>query len=194
MKVKVGLFNWFLLLGLLSLTACSLFSSDAQQVRQTTEKFWQALLSNNMETAKELSTLDSAVYLHLMSTKSLSAQRFEMGELQIQENTAEVATVLYGGEKGDMAIPLRTVLVRSENGWLVDVQKTLGSMVSGAMGAVVNQLKKFMDDGLDNLDKSLTDNVNKLNDSLQQGVEQLQKDLTTPTPNPSPSPQTQSTP
>ncbi|MGB5599870.1 MAG: hypothetical protein WBM66_14205, partial [Thiothrix litoralis] len=103
--------------------------------------------------------------------------------------SAEVATVLYGGEKGDMIIPVRTVLVRNKDVWQVDVQKTMGSMVSGAMGAVVDQLNIFMENGLKDLDSSLAKSVDELNKSLKQGVDQLKKELTAPLDTP-PAPST----
>ena len=173
-----GVSLWVVLWSVL-LSGC-IFSSESQQVRETTEKFWQSVLAKDMETTKTLVTWESAQFLGFLSDNSVSAQRFETGEIKVQENIAEVATVLYGGEKGDMVIPVRTVLVRHQEVWLVDVQKTMGSMVSGAMGAVVEQLNNFMQNGLKDLDRALSDNVNQLNQNLKQGMDQLQKDLTAP--------------
>ena len=174
-----GVSLWVVLWSVL-LSGC-IFSSESQQVRETTEKFWQSVLAKDMETTKTLVTWESAQFLGFLSgDNSVSAQRFETGEIKVQENIAEVATVLYGGEKGDMIIPVRTVLVRHQEVWLVDVQKTMGSMVSGAMGAVVEQLNTFMQNGLQDLDRALSDNVNQLNQNLKQGMDQLQKDLTAP--------------
>jgi hypothetical protein len=176
-SVSLGIYA--VLLGIL-LSGC-IFSSESQKVRGTTEQFWQSVLANDMETTKQLVTWESAQYLQFLSNKGITAQRFELGEIKIQENIAEVATVLYGGEKGDMPIPVRTMLVRSKDDeWQVDVQKTMGSMVSGAMGAVVDQLNTFMHNGLQDLDRTLSDSVNQLNESLKKGVEQLQRDLVVP--------------
>lgn len=175
-------FYTVLLLGLLALALSGcIFSSESQQARDITEKFWKAVLQEDMETAKQLATWESAQYLQFLSSKSVAAQRFETGEVRVEGTTAEVATVLYGGQKADMQIPLRTVLVRNQdNHWQVDIQKTLGSMVSGAMGAVADQLNQFMTKGLQELDKALADSVKELNQNLQQGVDQLKKELTEP--------------
>lgn len=178
-KRQVWLRLLIALLLLNSLAGC-MFSSESQQAKEVTERFWQAMIAGDFNKAKNLSTWDSAQYLQYLSSKSVAAKRFEIGEIRVEATTAEVATILYSGDKGDMPIPLRTVLVRDQNGWLVDVQKTMGSMVSGAMGAVVDQLNNFMENSLKGLDKSLSDNVNKLNETLRKGVEQLQKDLTPP--------------
>ncbi|HPY39994.1 MAG TPA: hypothetical protein PLM98_05715, partial [Thiolinea sp.] len=117
----------YLLLGwlcLFSLSACN--SSTEQDARQVANAFWEAILQDDMEKAKNLATWDSTQYLALLHSKKMSAKRFETGELKIENGLAEVATVLYGGEQGDMQIPLRTVLTLHDNKWLVDVQKTLG--------------------------------------------------------------------
>lgn len=181
-------FYTVLLLGVLAwmLSAC-IFSSEAQQARDTAETFWKAVLQEDMETAKQLATWESAQYLQFLSSKSVAAQRFETGEVRVEGATAEVATVLYSGQKADMQIPLRTVLVRNQdNHWQVDIQKTLGSMVSGALGAVADQLNQFMNKGLQELDKALADKVQQLNQNLQQGVDQLKKELTEPLMPPAP--------
>lgn len=182
---------WVLVLGWF-LSGC-IFSSESQQVRETTEKFWQAVLAKDMNATKDLVTWESASYLVFLSDNKLSAQRFETGEVKIQENMAEVATLLYGGEKGDMPIPVRTVLVRNQEKWQIDVQKTMGSMVSGAMGAVVEQLNTFMQNGLQDLDRALSESINQLNQTLKEGVDQLQKELTKP-PATAPTPPTTSSP
>lgn len=163
----------------LLLSGC-IFSSEQQQAGETVNLFWSSVLAGDMETTKDLVTWDSAQYLQFLKSKGISAQRFETGEVKVQDNYAEVATVLYGGEKGDMVIPVRTVLVRNKEKWLVDVQKTMGSMVSGAMGAVVEQLNDFMQNGLQELDKTLSDSVSQLNETLKKGVDKLQKDLIPP--------------
>lgn len=179
MKTKRWLLGVYLLVVSVCLSGC-IFSSESQQAREVTNTFWQAVLSGDMETAKNLTTWESAQYLQFLSSKSLAAKRFETGEIKIDGTAAEVATLLYGGEKGDMEIPVRTILIRSKDAWQVDVQKTLGSMVSGAMDAVVDQLNIFMENGLKDLDRTLADSVNELNQSLKQGVDQLKKDLATP--------------
>lgn len=158
------------------LSAC-LFSSDSQQAREAADDFWGAVLADDMETAKQLVTWESVQYLHYLQNDRVSAQRFETGEMKIDETIAEIATVLYGGERGDMEIPLRTVLIKHEDEWLVDVQKTMGSMVSGAMGAVVDQLNSFMQDGLKGLDEALSDSIDQFGKTLNDGMRDLEKEL-----------------
>jgi hypothetical protein len=131
----------------------------------------------DMEKAKQLSTWDSAKYLKFIESDKLKAQRFETGEVKVLDQSAEVATILYGGNNGEVQIPVRTILIRVDNSWRVDVQKTMGSMVSGAMGAVVDELNTFMHESLKGVDQALSKGIGELGKSLEQGLKQLQQDL-----------------
>lgn len=182
---KIYFLGFYLLIASVLLSGC-IFSSESQQAREVADKFWQAVLAEDMDTAKNLTTWESAQYLQFLTSKSVAAKRFETGEIKVEGTIAEVATVLHSGEKGDMTIPLRTVLIRNKDVWQVDVQKTMGSMVSGAMGAVADQLNTFMENGLQDLDKALSDSVQELNKSLKQGVDQLKQELTVPPATPRP--------
>lgn len=167
-----------LLMICLLLSGC--MSSDEQQARTTANAFWQAILAEDMETAKQQVTWESVQYLKFLNSQQIDARRFETGELLITDGVAEVATVLHGGEKGEMKVPVRTVLIRYETGWLVDVQKTMGSMVSGTMGSIVEQLNDFMQDGLKDLDDTLSNRLDELGKSLEKGLNGLQKELNKP--------------
>ncbi len=175
LKVGTPLLYWAALWLLhTSLSAC--VPSDEAMVREATHKFWQSILVGDLEAAKRQSTWDSTQYLKLLADQPLNAQRFEVGELLIKDGVAEVATLLY--REGSAAeVPVRTVLVRYEQGWLVDVQKTLGSMVSGTMQSIVGQLNSFMQDGLNNLDDALSQHLDELGKSLQQGLDELQQEF-----------------
>jgi len=173
MKLKQSLLLSFIVM---VLTGC-IFSSESQNAVSVSNEFWQAVQDKNMEKAKELSTWNSVNYLKFIENGKLQAQRFETGEVKILDQSAEVATILYGGNTGDVKIPVRTILVRVENDWRVDVQKTMGSMVSGAMGAVVHELNTFMHESLKGVDQALSKGIGELGKSLDQGLKQLQKDL-----------------
>lgn len=183
MQQRTKLFS-ILLLGLClgCLAACN--PSKNQDAREVANAFWTAVLKEDMEQVKTLVTWESTQYLSLLQSKKLSIRRFETGEMKIENGLAEVATVLYSGEKGDVPIPLRTILSLKDNKWLVEVQKTLGTMVSGAMGAVVDQLNSFMQEGLKGLDSQLSESLDKLGKSLEKNLEDLQKGLKIPPPQP----------
>ena len=171
---------WVLLLSLLVNTSGCIFSSESQQVRSVTDAFWQAVLQGDSTKANSLATANSTTFLQVLGNKRIVVQRFESGEIQITDNHAEVATVLYSGEKGDVLIPLRTSLILGAQGWQVDVQKTFGSLVTGAMGAVVEQLNTFMHTDIKAVDGHLSADVTQLKDHLKRELEQLQQHLKAP--------------
>jgi hypothetical protein len=162
----------------LSLTAC-IFSSESQQVREVTENFWQAILDNQPQTAEAYITNSSKPFLPLLNNQKIAAKRFESGEIQIKESVAEVAIVLYRGDKADMPIPLRTLLLKTEQGWQIDVQKTMGSMVNGAMDVVVKQLDELMAKGLTDSDANMRQQLKQLQGELQTNFNNLQHDMKT---------------
>lgn len=164
------------LLSAIFLNAC-IFSSDSQNARSVSEDFWQAVLDDDMEKAKMLVTWETADYLKYMSSSRVAAQRFETGEVRITDNMAEVATILYTGNDGLMQVPARTVLIKVDNSWRVDVQRTMGSMVSGTMGAMVDEINEFMKQTIQGVDKALSEEIDKWGKSLDEGMKQLQKDL-----------------
>ncbi|PID49506.1 MAG: hypothetical protein CR991_05595 [Proteobacteria bacterium] len=157
---------------LYGLSACSVFSEE-QQAREVAQQFWAALVQGDMETAKKYATWDSVRFLPYLQTKQVEVRSAELGEWQVEGNVAQLTTILRGGEHDDLVIPAKTILIRQQDGWLVDVQQTLTSMVSGTMGAVVDQLNGFMQQGLEELDKALSDSVEQLNESLQNGLNSL---------------------
>ena len=170
------------LLVMLTWLLAGCFSAESQDANQTAKRFWSAVVSDDMETAKNLTTYESVQYLTYLKSAQINPRRFELGELVIQDYNAELATVLYGGELGTLQIPVRTVLVRTESVWRVDVKKTLGSLISGTMGAVVNELNGLVQEGLKGLDDTMNQTLNDLTQSLNEGMDKLQQDLRVPPP------------
>ena len=162
----------------LALSAC-IFSSESQQVREVTENFWQAILDNQPQNAEAYITSSSKAFLPLLNNQKIAAKRFESGEIQIKDSVAEVAIVLYRGDKADMAIPLRTLLLKTDSGWQIDVQKTMGSMVNGTIGVVVQQLDDLMAKGQSDTDANMRQQLKQLQGNLQNNLKNFQNDIQT---------------
>lgn len=160
----------------LAVSGC-IFSSESQQVREVTENFWQAILDNQPQNAEAYITSSSKPFLPLLNNQKIAAKRFESGEIKITDSVAEVATVLYRGDKADMPIPLRTLLLKTDQGWQIDVQKTMGSMVNGTMGVVVQQLDALMVKGQSDTDANMRQQLKQLQNDLQNNLENLQHDI-----------------
>lgn len=163
---------------LFSLAGC--IQSDTP--KSVSEQFWEAVKIRDMESAKQLATWDTVDYLKYLKAEKLHPERFELGEVMQGETRAEVATTLYTQKQGKSGIkvPGVTVLVRTEQGWRVDVKRTLNSIVKHTIDNVFNQLNGFMQEGLKELDKSLSESMDEVGRVLEEGAKELRKELSKP--------------
>ena len=75
----------------------------------------------------------------------------------------------------------KTVLVKTEQGWRVDVKESLGSVVKKTVNNVFNQLNNMLQKGINELDKSFADSMDELGKNHEEGAKELDKSI----PNPS---------
>jgi hypothetical protein len=150
--------------------------------KSVTERFWKAVQVRDMETAKQVATWDTVDYLKYLKSEKLHPERFELGGVMLGDTRAEVATTLFTQKQGKSGIkvPGVTVLVKTEQGWRVDVKKTLNSVVKHTIDNVFNQLNGFMQEGLKELDKSLSDSMDEVGKALEEGAKELRKELSKP--------------
>lgn len=172
--IKIILLLSFLIFGVGCMTSSS--------PKSVSTDFWNAIKNKDMESAKQLSTWDTVDYLKLLNSQKLHPERFELGEEMIGDSRAEVATVLYTTKLGEsgVKVPGVTVLVKTEKGWRVNVKKTLGTVVQHTVGNVLDQLNSFMQEGLNELDKSLSKSMDEIGKALEDGAEEIRKELSKP--------------
>lgn len=170
--------SWLLLMLLLGLNACS--SQDTP--KSVSSEFWQAVQIRDMESAKQVATWDTVDYLKYLKSEKLHPERFELGEEMIGESRAEVSTTLFMKKMGKAGVKLPgvTVLVKTEKGWRVDVKKTLGTVVKHTVNNVFDQLNGLMQEGIKELDKSLSESMDDIGKALEEGAEELKKELSRP--------------
>ncbi|PID45819.1 MAG: hypothetical protein CSB47_06850 [Proteobacteria bacterium] len=184
---KLGLATWTLLLTMIFLVACT---EKQQGPESVATEFWQAVVSQKMETAKSLASWDTVDYLKYIRSGQLKPERFELGEVMKSEQTAIIKTTLYSQPQGQASvkIPGRTVLVKTEHGWRVNLKETIGSTIQETVGTVFDQLGNVMHEGLKGLDQQLSDSLQDLDKQLQgtmkdvgkaleKGVEELRNEL-----------------
>jgi len=157
------------------MSACTEGSSP----QSVSKQFWQAVTERDMETAKQLSTWDTVDYLKYLKAEKLHPERFELGEEMLGDTSAEIATALFTKRQGKSGIkvPGVTVLVKIEQGWRVDVKKTLSSVVEKTVDNVFNQFNGFLQEGLQQLDKSLSESMKEIGKALEDGARDLRNEL-----------------
>ncbi len=150
--------------------------------KSISDKFWNAVQIRDMEAAKQVATWDTVDYLKYLKSEKLHPERFELGEVMLGETRAEVATVLFTQKQGKSGIkvPGITVLVKTKQGWRVDVKETLNSIVKQSIDNVFNQLNGFMQKGLKELDKSLSKSMDEVGKALEEGTKELRRELSKP--------------
>lgn len=165
----------FILFLFFLLSACM----SAKSPRDVSAEFWGAVKSRDMETAKQLSTWDTVSYLKYLKAEKLHPERFELGEEMLSETRAEISTVLFTSRQGKsgVKVPGVTVLVKIDQGWRVDVKKTMGSVVEETVNNVFEQLNGLMKEGLNELDKSLSESMKNIGKVLEEGAQELKKEL-----------------
>ncbi len=174
-KVLVILFG---LLTSLVLASCNQNKSPAD----VTEQFWNAVQERDMETAKMVATWDTVDYLKYLNTDKLHPERFELGEQMVGDTRAEVETVLFTSKPGKTGVKLPgvTVLVMTDNGWRVNIKKSMTSVVKYTTNSVFDQLNGLMQEGIQGLDQSLSETLNELGGALEQSAEELKRELAKP--------------
>ena len=173
-----AIFTPLLLIVSLALTACNHIDSPSD----ISEQFWKAVQDRDMEAAKQVSTWDTVDYLKYLNTDKLHPERFELGDQMIGETRAEVATVLYTSKLGKSGIKLPgvTVLVKTDQGWRVNVKKSMTSVVKYSANNVFDQLNGLMQEGIKGLDESFSEAMNELGSTLEESAEELKRELAKP--------------
>ena len=181
--MKNKFLNAFILM--LSLTIASINMSGCTKPdtpKSVSEQFWKAVQVRDMEAAKQVSTWDTVDYLKYLKTEKLHPERYELGEEMLGETRAEIATLLFTQKQGKSGIkvPGVTVLVKIDQGWRVDVKKTLNSVVKHTIDNVFDQLNGFMQEGIKELDKSLSKSMDEVGKALEDSAKELRKELSKP--------------
>ena len=179
---------------LLSVFLMVMFLIGCNGKEQTPEsvaaEFWQAVIDQDMEKAKTLASWDTVDYLKYIRSGQLKPERYELGEVLKSDRTATIQTMLYSQPQGQASIkiPGRTVLLKTEHGWRVDLKETIGSTLKETVGTVFDQLNNLMQDGLKGLDKQLSDSMkgfdkqlsdtmDEVGKALEKGTEELRNEL-----------------
>ena len=169
----------FLVFMFLFLSACG---GQADTPKSVANTFWKAVQQRDMETAKNISTWDTVHYLKYLKTEKIHPERFELGEVMVGDTKAEIETTLYSNKQGQSGVKLpgKTLLIKTEHGWRVDVKSTLASVVRHTVDNVFEQLNGFMKEGVKELDKAFSESLKDIEKALEKGANELKKELSDP--------------
>lgn len=145
--------------------------------KQVAEKYWNALKTGDLSTAKNLvskgtqQNLES--YLALQPDKKTTIEKVTLGTEQ-----TTITTVIYPKDKsyGNRYI-IETVLVLEDGQWKVDASHTQppGSITTNKeeLEALAKQLSESMQENIDTMDDAITEGMQMLNETLRDGSKEM---------------------
>lgn len=171
-KLFTFLFALFLLF---SLSGCS----SNEEPQAIAEQFWAAAQQQKLEQAKNYVSWETATYLQYLADEKLTIAHVDLGKVSEQAERVDIETVivLKREEGDDIRIPTKTVLIKTEEVWRVQLQKTLIGILSQTANKAAGQFGEILSQSLNELDKALSESVDSMSRSLEQGAQELSRSL-----------------
>jgi len=160
---------------LLAISACS----QADNPKAVADKYWQALRSGDIETARSLVSSDSrqAFRTFVDSPENLAT----VGEVELGAQTTRVVTVLYPASSPDDYRAFDTLLVIENGEWKIDAEHTQvpaeGAASAGDGDKPAEQFSESMQKNIDSMEKSMSDSLHLLHEAVREGSEEMSESL-----------------
>ena len=152
----------------LLLGGCGLGSSSPEKVARN---FWRAVADGEMDEAKKLATPASLRRIERMSSR----REFEDVEVEsavIQDERAEVETLLVVGEEGDPVV-FTTHLVQTEDGWRVDSKKSWQAMNAAFVEASISDLQEAFRAGAGAIGEAVEEGLEEASEAMRDALDDL---------------------
>ena len=134
----------------------SLGCSGSDESLTVAKNFWKAMEDRDLEAARSYATRATANSLNLGESGEDQAAEIIFGEVSREDGKTLVATTLKTAQDDhEINIPLKTVLVKEDGKWKVDVDQTMMSLFGGAMGAMMDSMKE----GFEEMGKAVADEM-----------------------------------
>ncbi len=145
--------------------------------------FWDALLENDLDTAKTFATMASGDNLTINKDIDDSSNHVTFGDIVADNDKATIETMLNTQKDGSqISIPLRTILVKEKNQWKVDADLTMMSVFGGAMGEVIEGIGEAVKNSGEGMGKALAEGMAKELEDMANGNENMGQQGATPVP------------
>ena len=143
-------------------------SSGGDESVTVAKNFWKAMEDRDIEKARSYATKATANSLNINESEEDQDVEIIFGEVTKEDGkTLVVTTMRTTQDEKTMDIPMKTVLVKEEGEWRVDVDQTMMSLFGGAMGAMMETMKE----GFEDMGKAMAD-------EMKAGFEEMSKELT----------------
>lgn len=133
------------LIGILSLLFLFNGCQTTLSPEQTTTAFWKAMVNGELETARKYTTRETQD-LVIKQENIMGASLEKTGVIVIDGPDAKVATmIMLKNHESNKPLTFDTVLLKEDDVWKVDYQKTLTNLSILPFGEVINSLRAIGD-------------------------------------------------
>lgn len=146
---------------------------NPQEVHQA---FWAAVISNDTTAAIEYSTLSSPESYNAFG-KNWQSHQLQTGKVIIDNNQARIETILSLTDTNQQKTDkFTTYLIKQNETWLVDYQKTQKSMQPDAVSQLFGKLEHFSEKFSEEFESSsedITQELNQMGEQFKDYTEEL---------------------
>jgi hypothetical protein len=154
--------------------ACGVPALSPQQV---CERFWEALRTGDVATAKAHASAWSAMLVDAMG-EGRRIQEVRLGETLQSERSAIVRTSLVTAtEAGRHHTSFDTHLVRESEEWRVDVQATERELTAAIFAASLRQIGEALGQGVQEFGEALEEGTAEMKRAISEALEELEEEL-----------------
>ena len=163
-----------IVLALLALAACA----QKQTPEEVAHGFWQAVVNNDLDTARKLATADSQNDLDLLDNREKMLKAVEVGSATVGEKTATVPTTLIGDADGKQTrIELTTYLREEDEAWKVEGGRTVNALVTSSLETMLQNLTGDLAQIGGALNKTITTGLREFLGQLEKSVPEIKQEL-----------------
>lgn len=162
----------FIVMFALALGACT---SPVEKPNDVATAFWEAVQSKKLDAAKQYVTWNSAKHLNYFTDERMKISSFEFTDIVEKKDiiTIDTVVVIERKDKDNLRLPTKTVLVKTEGFWRVELKQTLAAVLERSADKFASQLNQFFQQGMSEIDKALAESLGELSGSLEQGAKEL---------------------
>ncbi len=164
----------FFVLALLTVAACA----QKQTPEEVAHGFWQAVVDNDLDAARQLTTKASQKDLDLLDNREKMLKAVEVGSATVTERTATVPTTLIGDSEGkETRIELTTYLREEDEAWKVEGDKTVNALVTSSLETMLQNLTGDLAQIGGALNKTITTGLREFLGQLEKSVPEIKQEL-----------------
>jgi len=167
-QIKNSSAGWLGILSLLlSLSGCQ----TVLPPEQVTTAFWEAMAGGNIDSARKYATQETQRLV--IKQQNLEDATVKVGAALIDGSKATVATIITIKKTGNKVLSFDTVLLKENNQWKVDYQRTLNNLFSLPFGDIFKSLQAIGE----TINKKLEQQVPLFEKQIKSFSEELLKQL-----------------